>query len=111
MPWVSAPFARCVLTHFATGNVTTHVTTIIDVHFCSNCHTFGHQYANCHRLRANKAKGRDEYAAEAMKNTIALAGAVPSVGPSLAAEEQSVDQELGDQAMAVEDSPPTGDLT
>ena len=43
---------------------------------------------------------------------MALAGAVPSVGPSLAAEEQSVDVELGNQDMAVEEpTPTTGDLT
>jgi hypothetical protein len=41
---------------------------------------------------------------------MALAGAVPSVGPSLAEEEQSVDMELGNKEMAV-DTPTTGDLT
>ena len=48
---------------------------------------------------------------------MALAGAVPSVGPSLAEEEQSVDMELGNKemavdisAMAVEESPGTTDL-
>jgi hypothetical protein len=47
---------------------------------------------------------------------MALAGAVPSVGPSLAEEEQSVDMELGKEmavdisTMAVEESPGTTDL-
>ena len=48
---------------------------------------------------------------------MALAGAVPSVGPSLAEEEQSVDMELGNKemaadmsTMAVEESPATTDL-